>query len=86
MKDVAGYEFEKGNLVQIMLGQQPVVGYVHDVQEGGVAITANVMTPPKLFLLVEINLTDAPVGGNHILVRRLPDPRSEIIVKAKGQN
>ena len=86
MKDVAGYEFEKGNLVQIMLGQQPVIGYVHDLQEGGVAIAANVVTPPKLFLLVEINLTDAPAGGNHILVRRLPDPRSEIITKAPGQN
>ena len=41
MKDVAGYEFEKGNLVQIMLGQQPVVGYVHDVQEGGVPATSS---------------------------------------------
>ena len=88
MKDVAGYDIEKGNLVQVMLGQQPLVGYVHDLEEGGLAIAGpqNAVIPPKLFIIFEINLTDAPPGGNHILLRRLPDPKSEVIIKAKGQN
>lgn len=83
MKDISGYELSKGNFVQIRLGNDWVPGIVHEIEEGGVMLNSNQMTPPKLFILFEYMMPVMPKGSNQIMVRRIPHPEKEYIA-ARG--
>jgi hypothetical protein len=84
MRDCAGVPIKEGNLVQVKVGLEWLVGVVHKVEEGGLLVPINptqkALTPEKLFLLFEVNLADAPPGQNHPVIRRLCHPEREVIV------
>jgi hypothetical protein len=84
MKDVAGIPIEEGNLVQVQFGGFYLVGYVHKITRGGLAVPINNptqrgVTPDKVCILFEINLADAAPGQAHPTLRRLCDPSKEVI-------
>ncbi len=85
MRDCLGQPIKEGNLVQVMLGQTPVRGYVLKIKEGGVSIMMGKgqpqsMTPDQLIIQVDVALTDVQPGQPHLVVTRLPDPGKEVIL------
>ena|ERR1700747_730097 len=89
MKDGIGQPLHEGNFVQVMIGTQPIRGFIMKFKEGGVSIaTVNKgqpigqqpMTPDTLILQIEVPLLDAAPGQNHAAVIRIPVPDKEVIV------
>ncbi len=86
MKDGIGQPLHEGNLVQVIIGQQPIRGFITKIREGGVMITTGKgtgpqgQTPDTLFLQIEVPLMDAVPGQSHPVVIRLPVPDKEVIV------
>jgi hypothetical protein len=86
MRDGLGHKIQEGNLIQVMLGQTPVRGYVLKVKEGGMSVlTAGKnqpqgVTPDQLVIQVDVALTDTAPGQPHPMVIRIPDPGKEVIV------
>lgn len=86
MKDGIGQPLHEGNLVQVMIGQQPIRGFILKLKEGGVVLTMGKaqgpqpQTPDMLILQIEVPLIDAIPGQGHPAVIRLPAPDKEVIV------
>lgn len=86
MKDGIGQTLHEGNLVQVMIGQQPIRGFITKLKEGGMIVTTGkaqgpqAQTPDTMFLQVEVPLMDTVPGQIHPAVVRLPVPEKEIIV------
>jgi hypothetical protein len=85
MKDGIGQPLHKGNLVQVMIGQQPIRGFILDLREGGITLSINknqpqAMTPDIVILQVEVPLVDSQPGQIHPAMIRLPVPDKEVIM------
>lgn len=85
MKDGIGQPLHKGNLVQVMIGQQPIRGFILDLKEGGISLSMNknqpqATTPDVVILQVEIPLLDGQPGQIHPAMIRLPVPDKEVIM------
>jgi len=88
MRDGLGQPLKEGNLVQVMLGQTPVRGYILKMKDGGISLVMGkgqpgqpqAMTPDVVIIQVDVALADVQPGQPHPTVLRLPDPGKEVIM------
>lgn len=83
IKDIVGSTLKEGHLVLIKIGSEWVPAKVHKLEPGGMIVPINPTqagkTSDKIEVIFELNLADAQPGHNHPVIRRIPNPATEVI-------